>query len=197
MKNNFQDTFLYYHQESLYAPYSQGTLINEAVALLSQPFVDQNITKVIGIESRGFILGSAVAQFLGCGFIPFRKGGNTNKTDFISKYSIVRQNFVDYSGQQKSIEVEDSPHAFTDTDRFLIVEDWVATGEQLQAALIILEKINRGIPVGISVILNSLPENRKKIKVFTTYHSTHLLITRKKHEYIEKNIWGKKNSEEK
>ena len=61
--------------------YDITTLLKEPVGLkatieaLSGPYTDARIDAVVGIESRGFILGSAVAQQLGAGFIPVRKPG--------------------------------------------------------------------------------------------------------------------------
>src|SRR5688572_16585608 len=45
------------------------------VDMLATPYLDQGIDAVVGIESRGFILGAAVAQRIGAGFIPIRKPG--------------------------------------------------------------------------------------------------------------------------
>jgi len=49
--------------------------LDASVELLAEPFRDQVVTKVAGIESRGFIFGSCVARILGAGFVPIRKPG--------------------------------------------------------------------------------------------------------------------------
>jgi adenine phosphoribosyltransferase len=52
---------------------SQG--FRDTVDALAAPYMGEDIDQVIGIESRGFILGAAVAATLGCGFVPIRKPG--------------------------------------------------------------------------------------------------------------------------
>ena len=58
-----------------------------ACELLAEPFLNDNITVVAGIESRGFIFGSIVAQNLGAGFVPIRKPGKlpwtTRKHEYV------------------------------------------------------------------------------------------------------------------
>ncbi|MBQ1184916.1 MAG: adenine phosphoribosyltransferase, partial [Muribaculaceae bacterium] len=57
------------------------TLIKDGVALhdmadaIAEIYKDKGITKVVGIESRGFITGSILAYKFGCGFVPARKPG--------------------------------------------------------------------------------------------------------------------------
>src|SRR5918993_1351622 len=61
--------------------YDITTLLKDAagfkatIDLLATPYTGQNIDVVVGIESRGFILGGAVAERIGAGFIPIRKPG--------------------------------------------------------------------------------------------------------------------------
>ncbi|RQW01235.1 MAG: purine phosphoribosyltransferase family protein, partial [Calditrichaeota bacterium] len=52
-----------------------GELFAEAVDRMYEPFREEEIDKIVGIEARGFILGSALAYKLNCGFIPIRKPG--------------------------------------------------------------------------------------------------------------------------
>ena len=54
---------------------SDPHLLRQAVDVLVQPYRDQGITKVVGIESRGFILGGLLARELDAGFVPVRKRG--------------------------------------------------------------------------------------------------------------------------
>ena len=53
----------------------------DAVAALAAPFDGQIVDVVVGIESRGFILGGAVADALGAGFVPVRKPGKLPSKD--------------------------------------------------------------------------------------------------------------------
>lgn len=52
-----------------------GRLLRTVVQAMAEPFQSQDITHVVGIEARGFILGGAVATSLGAGFVPARKPG--------------------------------------------------------------------------------------------------------------------------
>ena len=52
--------------------------LEESIAQMAEPYWDKGITDVIGIESRGFIFGCALAIELGVGFIPIRKPGKLN-----------------------------------------------------------------------------------------------------------------------
>jgi adenine phosphoribosyltransferase len=93
-------------------------------ALLAEPFRDQGVTLVAGIESRGFIFGSIVAQNLGAGFVPIRKPGKlpwtTRRHEYILEYG------------SDALEIHDD--ALSPTDRVLVIDDVLATGGTLAAA---------------------------------------------------------------
>ena len=55
---------------------------------LAAPYMGEDIDQVIGIESRGFVLGAAVAATLGCGFIPVRKPGKLPAATHREAYSL-------------------------------------------------------------------------------------------------------------
>ena len=54
---------------------ADGPALAEVVGLMAQPFGNSSIKKVLGIEARGFILGTPIALELNCGFVPVRKEG--------------------------------------------------------------------------------------------------------------------------
>jgi len=95
-----------------------------ACALLSEPFRDAGVTAVAGIESRGFIFGSIVAQNLGAGFVPIRKPGKlpwtTRRHEYVLEYG------------SDALEIHDD--ALTPEDRVLVIDDVLATGGTLAAA---------------------------------------------------------------
>ena len=62
--------------------------LRQSVDALSAPFSDQGIELVVGIESRGFIFGSAVADRLGAGFSPVRKPGKLPSTTIRATYDL-------------------------------------------------------------------------------------------------------------
>jgi adenine phosphoribosyltransferase len=90
---------------------------------LAAPYAGAGIEMVVGIESRGFILGAAVADRLGAGFVPVRKVGKLpSKT--------VR---VSYDLEYGSDSLEMHSDAITPGSRVLIVDDLLATGGTARA----------------------------------------------------------------
>ena len=79
---------------------------------------------MVGIESRGFILGAAVANALGCGFVPIRKPGKLPSTTVKETYSLEYGN--------DTLEIHDD--AVAKGSRVLIVDDVLATGGTAEAA---------------------------------------------------------------
>jgi len=100
------------------------TLLKEPAGLkatieaLSDPYADARIDAVVGIESRGFILGAAVAQQLGAGFIPVRKPGKLPAKAIKEVYEL------EYGKDAIEIHAD----AIEKGQRVLIVDDVLATG---------------------------------------------------------------------
>jgi adenine phosphoribosyltransferase len=95
-----------------------------AIDSLALPFKDQGIDIVVGIESRGFILGATVADRIGAGFSPVRKPGKLPST-------LVRATY-DLEYGTDSLEIHDD--AVKKGQRVLIVDDLLATGGTARAA---------------------------------------------------------------
>ncbi|NKI36237.1 adenine phosphoribosyltransferase [Wenzhouxiangella sp. XN79A] len=95
-----------------------------AVDRLYEPFVGHHIDQVVGIESRGFIFGTAVARALGAGFIPVRKPGKLPR-------ATLRR---DYTLEYGSDAVEMHSDAVRPGDRVLLVDDVLATGGTMAAS---------------------------------------------------------------
>jgi adenine phosphoribosyltransferase len=94
-----------------------------AIDSLAQPFVGQGIEIVVGIESRGFILGAAVADRIGAGFSPVRKPGKLPSTKVRATYDL------EYGTD--TLEMHDD--AVKKGQRVLIVDDLLATGGTAKA----------------------------------------------------------------
>ena len=97
---------------------------SRAIACLAEPFEDAGIDKVVGIESRGFIFGAAVAERLGAGFVPARKPGKLP----------ARTARVDYALEYGTDALEMHQDAVEGGQRVLIVDDLLATGGTARAA---------------------------------------------------------------
>ncbi len=106
------------------------------------PFADTGITKVAGIEARGFILASPAATRLEAGFVPLRKPGKL-------PWTVVRE---EYSLEYGTDALEVHKDAVTAGDRVLVVDDVIATGGTARAAVRLLEKLGADV-VGVSVFV--------------------------------------------
>ncbi|MBK8946006.1 MAG: adenine phosphoribosyltransferase [Ignavibacteriae bacterium] len=92
---------------------------------------DKGITKVVGIESRGFIFGGALANKLNAGFIPIRKPGKLPAEKINEKYSL--EYGID------SIEIHKD--ALDKNDIVLLHDDLLATGGTMKAACSLVERL--------------------------------------------------------
>lgn len=99
---------------------------------LSQLYRDKGITKVVGIESRGFIGGSILAAELGAGFVPARKPGKL-PADTIS---------ISYDKEYGKDVIEIHRDAITPDDIVVIHDDVLATGGTMAAAYNLVKSLN-------------------------------------------------------
>jgi adenine phosphoribosyltransferase len=117
--------------------YDITTLLQDPMGLrasidsLTLPFKDQNIDLVVGIESRGFIFGAAVADRIGAGFSPVRKPGKLPST-------VVRTTY-DLEYGSDTLEMHDD--AVRAGQRVLIVDDLLATGGTARAATHLVKRL--------------------------------------------------------
>lgn len=103
-----------------------------AVQQVADHYRSSGITKVVGIESRGFILGAAVAYELGVGLVPMRKKGKLPW----------KTHAIEYSLEYGTDTIEIHQDALTDADRVLITDDIIATGGTAYASLELVRKFN-------------------------------------------------------
>jgi adenine phosphoribosyltransferase len=101
------------------------------VDLLSAPYEKSAIDVVVGIESRGFILGAAVAERLRAGFIPVRKPGKLPAKAVKETYEL------EYGKDALEIHAD----AVTAGQRVLIVDDVLATGGTASAAVQLVKRL--------------------------------------------------------
>src|SRR6476619_5955707 len=96
-----------------------------AIDAMSDPYRAQGISMIVGIESRGFILGAAVADRIGAGFVPVRKVGKLPHTT-------VR---VSYDLEYGTDSLEIHSDAVEPGQKVLIVDDLLATGGTARATV--------------------------------------------------------------
>lgn len=99
---------------------------------LASLYVDKGVTKVVGIESRGFITGSILAYKLGAGFVPARKPGKLPSVTIKKAYA--KEYGVD------TIELHSD--AITENDIVLLHDDLLATGGTMNAAYELVKSLN-------------------------------------------------------
>jgi adenine phosphoribosyltransferase len=114
----------------------------DTVDALAAPYMGEDIDQVIGIESRGFILGAAVANALGCGFIPVRKPGKLPGATHREAYSL------EYGDNALEIHQD----ACGDNQRILIVDDVLATGGTARATVDLARK-SGGHIIGLAFLI--------------------------------------------
>jgi adenine phosphoribosyltransferase len=115
------------------------TLLNDSEAFkelidfLKNRYKNKNIDFVAGIESRGFIFGSALACVLGVGFVPVRKKGKLPYTTISEKYAL------EYGFDEVEIHID----AFRDikNPKVLLIDDLIATGGTAEATVNLIQKV--------------------------------------------------------
>lgn len=109
---------------------------------LTRYYHDQRITKVVGIESRGFIYGGVLAQRLNAGFVPVRKPGKLPADSFEVKYSL------EYGSNSLAIHRD----SINMGERVLIVDDLLATGGTAAATVSLVRQLGGEI-VGLDFLV--------------------------------------------
>ena len=107
----------------------------ETVSAMCRPFTGAGIDVVVGIESRGFILGGAVAERLGAGFVPVRKPGKLPSATHRQAYTL----------EYGSNELEIHTDALTPGQRVLVVDDVLATGGTAAAAVALVKVLGASL----------------------------------------------------
>jgi adenine phosphoribosyltransferase len=128
--------------------YDITTLLKDAQALrsivdeLADRYREKEISKIIGIESRGFIFGSALAYRLGVGFVPVRKPGKLPADIFEVKYNL------EYGANSLAIHRD----AVGIGENVLIVDDLLATGGTAAATVNLVRQLGGQI-VGLAFLI--------------------------------------------
>lgn len=105
-------------------------LLRGVVSMLAEPYAGAGITKVVGIEARGFILGSMIANRLGAGFVPVRKAGKL-------PYTTIRETYeLEYGSDTIEMHID----AVEAEDNVLIHDDVIATGGTAAATARLVEQ---------------------------------------------------------
>jgi adenine phosphoribosyltransferase len=123
------------------------------VDLMADHFVDASIDYVLGMESRGFIIGTPLAYKLGAGFIPVRKAGKLPSDVYSVEYAL------EYGTDRLEIH-QDALHP---SSRVLIVDDLIATGGTAGATAQLVQKVGCEIAGFGFIIELTFLEGRKNL----------------------------------
>ena len=113
-----------------------------AVDSIAAPFAEERPDLVVGIESRGFILGSAVADRLGAGFVPVRKLGKLPSATVRASYAL----------EYGTDSLEMHKDAVVAGQRVLVVDDLLATGGTASATLQLVKQLG-GVVLAVAFLI--------------------------------------------
>ena len=107
-----------------------SALLHASIDLFLDRCSGKKIDKIVGIDARGFLFGSAVAYELGVGFVPIRKRGKLPFQTEIASYSL------EYGEAEMEMHID----AITVGERIVLVDDLLATGGTSAAAAVLIRK---------------------------------------------------------
>ena len=130
-----------------------------SVEKMAEPFMNQNIDVVVGIESRGFLFGTPIADILDASFVPVRKPGKLPwKTKKVS-YKL------EYGADSLEIHLD----AMEEGQNVLIVDDLLATGGTAEATTKLVSKLGGNI-IGFTVMVElEFLEGRKRLNQYNVH----------------------------
>ncbi len=124
------------------------------IEALAERYKDAGIQKIVGVESRGFIFGAPLAVRLGCGFVPVRKPGKLPA-------ATVSQSF-DLEYGQDTIEIHQD--ALKPGEKVLVLDDVLATGGTLEAAIQLVEAVGGQVCEAATILELTFLNGRDRLK---------------------------------
>jgi len=121
---------------------ADAAALKGACDLLAEPFADAGVQKVVGIESRGFLFGTPVAERLGAGFVPIRKPGKLPAATVSQSYEL------EYGTDTIEIHAD----AVSPGEKVLMIDDLLATGGTMAAACELVDGLGAEI-VGVAFVI--------------------------------------------
>jgi adenine phosphoribosyltransferase len=129
-------------------------LFRESIDLFLERCRGKNLDKVVGIDARGFLFGSAVAYELGLGFVPIRKRGKLPYRTDTAKYSL----------EYGEAEVEMHTDAVREGERVVLVDDLLATGGTSAAAAVLIRNTGADLLEAQFLIELEFLQGRKRVE---------------------------------
>jgi adenine phosphoribosyltransferase len=138
---------------------ANGAAFAEAMKRLEARYAGGGLTKVVGIESRGFIFGAALAHSLGIGFVPIRKAGKLPAETLKRSYEL----------EYGTATIELHRDALGPADRVVVIDDLLATGGTLAAAAHLVGETGAKVEEIWVLIELSFLSGRDKLKGYKVY----------------------------
>lgn len=137
--------------------------LRSSIDLMIDKIKDKKIDLIVGIESRGFIFGTALAYAMGLGFAPVRKKGKLPAQTCSVTYQL------EYG--EDTVEIHED--AITEGMHVLIVDDLLATGGTARGAIDLIERLGGQITGILCLIELDFLEARKKIEGYDIFSLIH------------------------
>src|SRR3984893_12367359 len=130
-----------------------GALFRASVDLFLDQCRERKIDKVVGIDARGFLFGSAVAYELGIGFVPLRKKGRLPYKTETAAY------MLEYGEAEMELHVD----AIQRGEKVVLIDDLLATGGTSASAVTLIKKVGGDLVAAIFLIELEFLNGRKKL----------------------------------
>src|ERR1041385_555082 len=131
----------------------EGELFRASVDLFLEECRGTKIDKIVGIDARGFLFGSAVAYELGIGFVPLRKKGRLPYKTESAKYSL------EYGEAEMELHID----AITRGEQVILIDDLLATGGTSASAATLIKKVGGELIEAIFLIELEFLHGRDKL----------------------------------
>ncbi|MEY2492761.1 MAG: adenine phosphoribosyltransferase [Verrucomicrobiota bacterium] len=133
---------------------SDGTLFRASIDVFLQQCRSKSIDKIVGIDARGFLFGSAVAYELGIGFVPLRKKGRLPYKTESAKYSL------EYGEAEMELHID----AIKEGEKIVLIDDLLATGGTSASAATLIRKVGGNLIEAMFLIELEFLNGREKLR---------------------------------
>jgi adenine phosphoribosyltransferase len=130
-----------------------GALFRASVDVFLEQCRGKKIDKVVGIDARGFLFGSAVAYELGIGFVPLRKKGRLPYKTESAAYTL------EYGEAEMELHID----AITPGEQIVLIDDLLATGGTSASAVTLINKVGGELVAAIFLIELEFLHGREKL----------------------------------
>jgi adenine phosphoribosyltransferase len=131
-----------------------GDLFRLSIDLFLEQCRGQKIDKIVGIDARGFLFGSAVAYELGIGFVPLRKKGRLPYKTESAAYTL------EYGEAEMELHID----AIERGEQIVLIDDLLATGGTSASAVTLIKKVGGNLVATIFLIELEFLHGRKKLE---------------------------------